>query len=49
MHKRDVHGAGRRDDDHAEADACLAHAPVSDDEATEDDHLPPATGGVARR
>lgn len=36
------------DDDQSETEACLAHAPVTDEEATPDDQLPPATGGVAQ-
>lgn len=43
---------GKKDDghehhDHAEGeDCCLSGSPVGEDEATRDEDLPPATGGV---
>lgn len=44
---------GKQDDghehhDHAEGDmdCCLSDIPLGDDEATRDEDLPPATGGV---
>jgi len=39
---------GHEGHDHAEGemDCCLSETPVGEDEATRDEELPPATGGV---
>jgi hypothetical protein len=41
--------AAAEDDTPETEENCLTHAPVTDDEATPDDQLPPATGGVEQR
>jgi hypothetical protein len=33
-------------DEHEHPDGCLCHAPVAEHEATGDEHLPEAVGGV---